>query len=43
MVYEKLGNNLLHKSFVERVKGIEPSSQEWRSRTLAVVLYPQML
>ena len=26
---------------IERVKGIEPSSEDWKSPTLTVVLYPQ--
>ena len=34
-------NILIHKKLV-RVTGIEPTSQVWKTRTLAVVLYPQM-
>lgn len=28
---------------MERVEGIEPSSQDWQSRTFAAMLYPQNL
>ena len=31
---------LIHKNLV-RVTGIEPTSRDWKSHTLAVVLYPQ--
>ena len=38
----QLSNQLIYTYIFERVMGIEPTSEDWKSPTLTVVLYSQV-